>query len=120
MNLPYSICANNTDNYPLITPFDVSNAGAPPSEKTPPVIGSDHVAGLWSFDSVEPNGVTPDATGDNPAVLGTDVANVSYIPQLVEGKFGKALYFNGNAYAYVPASPSLQLRVTSPSTRGFM
>ena len=37
------------------------------------------------------------------------IANVSYTPQLVEGKFGKALYFNGIAYAYVPASPSLTI-----------
>ncbi|MGD0995481.1 MAG: NosD domain-containing protein [Candidatus Bathyarchaeia archaeon] len=109
MNLPYSICANNTDKDPLMALFDVSNAFAPPGEKTPPVTGSDHVAGLWSFDSVEPNYVTADSTGTNPAVLGTVAANISYTPQLVEGKFGKALYFNGNAYAYVPSSPSLTI-----------
>jgi len=107
MNLPYSVCANNTDKDPLMTLFNVLNAGASPSEKTPPITGSDHVAGLWSFDSVEPNYVTADSTGANPAVLGTVTANVSYTPQLVEGKFGKALYFNGNAYAFVPPSPSL-------------
>ena len=109
MNSPYSICDNNTDKDPLKTLFDVSNAGAPPGENTPPVIGYDHVAGLWSSDSVEPNDVTADSTGANPAVLGTVAANVSYTPQLVEGKFGKALYFNGNAYEYVPASPSLTI-----------
>ena len=37
------------------------------------------------------------------------IANVLYTPQLVEGKFGKALYFNGNAYAFVPASHSLTI-----------
>ena len=109
MNLPYSICANNTDKDPLLTLFDVSQAGAAPTEKTPPVIGSDHVAGFWSLNSVEPNGVTPGAAEANSAVLGTEAANVSYTPQLVNGENGKALYFNGNAYAYVPASPSLKV-----------
>jgi nitrous oxidase accessory protein NosD len=109
MNLPYSICANNTDNDPLMALFNVSNAGVPPTEETPPVTGSGHVAALWSLDSAEPNGITLDATGANSAILGTDTANVSYTPQLVEGKFGQALYFNGLAYAYVPASPSLTI-----------
>jgi hypothetical protein len=62
---------------------------------------------LWGFDRVEPNGATLDATGANPAVLGTETANFSYTPQPVEGKIGQALNFNGNAYAYVSASPSL-------------
>ena len=109
MNMPYSICANNTDKNPLMTLFAVSNVIASPSEKTPPVIGSDHVAASWSFDSVEPNYVTAESTGANSAVLGTETANVSYTPQLVDGEFGKALYFNGNAYAFVPASPSLAI-----------
>jgi hypothetical protein len=109
MNLPYSICANNTDKNPLMTLFNASNAVTSPAEKTPPIIGSDNVAALWSLQSVEPNGVTPDATGANPAVFGSETANISYIPQLVDGKSGKALYFNGNAYAYVPTSPSLTI-----------
>ena len=33
MNLPYSICANNTDKYPLMTLFDVSTAGARQAKK---------------------------------------------------------------------------------------
>jgi len=109
MNLPYSISANNTDNYPLMALFNVSNAGAWPIGKSSPSIGSDHIAALWSFDSVEPNFVTSDATEVNPAVLGTVAANVSYTPQLIDGKFGKALDFDGNAYAYVPASSSLTI-----------
>ncbi len=73
---------------------------------------------LWSFGSVEPNGVTPDATGNNPAVLGNETGTYSTLvtalggewsPELVEGKFGEALYFSGDAYAYVPASPSLTI-----------
>ncbi len=69
MNLPYSICANNTDKDPLMALFDTANAVGP-GEKTPPVTGSDHVAASWSLGSVQPNLVTPDATGANPAVLG--------------------------------------------------
>ena len=125
MNLPYLICANNTDEYPLMTLFDVSNAVSP-AEETLPTVGSNHVAASWSFGSVEPNGVTPDATGNNPAVLSyvgnvlsaaelealglpSSYANCTYTPQLVEGKFGKALNFSGSSYAYVPASSSLTI-----------
>ena len=108
MNMPYSICANNTDKDPLMALFDASKAVGP-GEKTPPVTSSDHIAASWSFDSFQPNLVTPDATGANPAVLGIKVGNVSYTPQLVEGKFGKALYFDGDAYAYAPTSPSLTI-----------
>jgi len=107
MNTPYSICANNIDNYPLTKPFDISNAGACPSEVIPPPKNSD-IAGSWSYQSVEPDGVTPDASGNNPAVFGTVVSNVSYVPEKVAGKYGSALYFNGLAYAYVPVSPSIQ------------
>ncbi|MGD0204591.1 MAG: NosD domain-containing protein [Candidatus Bathyarchaeia archaeon] len=118
MNLPYTICANNTDKYPLMALFDASNA-VTPAEKTPPTIGSNHVAGSWSFGSVEPNGVTPDATGNNPAILGNETGTYSTLvtalggewspAKLVEGKFGEALYFSGDSYAYVPASPSLTI-----------
>ncbi len=109
MNLPYSICANNTDSDPLKTLFNVSNAVAPIGGKNLPATGSDHVAAFWSFDSIEHSDVAADATGCNPAVLGTMAANVSFTPQLVDGKFGKALKFDGNAYAYAPASPSLAI-----------
>ncbi len=135
MNLPYSICANNTDEYPLMTLFDVSNAISP-VEETPPTIGSNHIAASWSFGSVEPNGVTPDTTGNNPAVLSFSgnvlsvaelealglpsaelaalgapysSANYTFTPQLVEGKFGGALNFSGDSYVYVPSSPSLTI-----------
>src|SRR3990170_2770870 len=59
-----------------------------------------HTVALWHFDEVDANGVTPDATGKNPGTLG-DVPP----PMLVEGKFGKALSFDGNSFAYVPISP---------------
>ena len=106
MNTPYTICTNNVDNNPLMKPFNISNAGVCPDEIVPPARSGD-VAGSWSFQTVGPNGVTPDATGNNPAVFGSDFSNVSYIPEQVAGKQGKALYFNGLAYAYVPVSPSL-------------
>ncbi len=109
MNSPYTICDNNTDNNPLSAPFSISNSNASPNPKTAPAIGSNHVAAFWSFDNVEPNGVTFDATEANPAVLAIDPANASYTPQLVEGKYGKALDFNGASYAYAPSSPSLDI-----------
>ena len=135
MNLPYSICANNTDEYPLMTLFDVANAISP-VEETPPTTGSNHIAASWSFGSVEPNGVTPDTTGNNPAVLSFSgnvlsvaelealglpsaelealgapysSANYTFTPQLVEGKFGGALSFSGDSYVYVPSSSSLTI-----------
>jgi len=57
--------------------------------------------GLWHLNEVLPNGyneITPDATGQNP---GTLVAAPT-TPKLVEGKFDKALQFDGNNGVYVP------------------
>ncbi len=108
MNSPYLICDNNTDKNPLKTLFDVSNAIAPVWE-TAPFVGSDHIAASWSFDSIEPNGVTADSTGANPAVFGGETATASFAPQIVDGKFGKALNFDGGSYAYAPSSPSLYI-----------
>ena len=105
-NLPYVICANNSDRYPLVAPFDTSNTGTVSIDNLP-VAKPDQVVALWHFDEVQPNYVTTDAIGNNPAILGSVTGNVSYTPKLVEGKFGKALSFDGWAYAYVPASPSL-------------
>jgi hypothetical protein len=53
------------------------------------------------MDEILPNGyseITPDATGNNPATLVAAPAD----PSLVEGKFGKALDFDGNSSLYVP------------------
>jgi len=58
--------------------------------------------GLWHLDEVKPDGyraVTPDASGRNPGTLGVDP-----LPMLVEGKFGKALKFDGGNFVYVPIS----------------
>jgi len=63
-------------------------------------VGS-HTVGLWHLDEVIPDGyreTTPDATGQNPGTLVAAPAS----PMLVEGKFGKAMEFDGNNGVYVP------------------
>jgi hypothetical protein len=57
--------------------------------------------GLWHLDEVVPadyREVTPDATGKNPATL----VKAPKAPVLVEGKFDKAMEFDGNNGVYVP------------------
>ncbi len=59
-----------------------------------------HTVGLWHLDEVKPDGyreITLDATGINHGTLGADSP-----PVLVEGKFGKALKFDGSSFVYVP------------------
>jgi hypothetical protein len=51
--------------------------------------------------------IVPDATGNNPAVLGSESGSNSFIPIQVPGQFGEALSFNGSSYAQVPPSPSM-------------
>lgn len=54
---------------------------------------------FWHLDEIQ----TPDATGNgNFGILGGNPP-----PTLVEGKFGKALSFDGNNFVYVPFSSSL-------------
>jgi parallel beta-helix repeat protein len=108
-DIPYVICANNTDNHPLIKPYDINSAGTPPMGEQPP-LAEDHLVSLWRFDEAEPNLVTPDAMGLNNAILGSASGNVNFTPGLVAGKFGNALSFDGWAYVYVPPSPSLEIR----------
>lgn len=60
-----------------------------------------YTVGLWHLDEVIPDEykeITPDATGKNP---GTLVAAPT-APVLVEGKFDKAMKFDGNNGVYVP------------------
>jgi len=60
-----------------------------------------YTVGLWHLDEVIPDGyieTTPDATGNNP---GTLIAAPT-TPVLVEGKFDKAMRFNGDNGVYVP------------------
>jgi hypothetical protein len=60
-----------------------------------------YTVGLWHLDEVIPDEykeITPDATGKNP---GTLVAAPT-APVLVEGKFDKAMKFDGNNGVYIP------------------
>jgi hypothetical protein len=60
-----------------------------------------YTVGLWHLDEVIPDGyreITPDATGNNPGTL----VGAPTTPMLVEGKFDKALNFDGNSSVYVP------------------
>jgi hypothetical protein len=58
------------------------------------------VVGSWPLNEVQASGystVTPDKTGVNPGIVaGTPQ------PSLVEGKFDKAMQFNGENFIYVP------------------
>lgn len=58
--------------------------------------------GLWHLDEINPNEyqeITPDATGINNGIVGADTSSM-----LVEGKFDKALSFDGHNFVYVPIS----------------
>ncbi|MGA2681567.1 MAG: LamG-like jellyroll fold domain-containing protein [Candidatus Bathyarchaeia archaeon] len=56
--------------------------------------------GYWPLSQIQPSGynvITPDSTGVNPGIVaGTPQ------PTLVDGKFGKAMQFNGNNIVYIP------------------
>jgi parallel beta-helix repeat protein len=106
---PYFICTNNVDSHPLVNPYDINDVSVLPKADQPP-LAKEHVVSLWHFDEVKPNYVTVDAVGCNHAILGSVFGNASYTPGLVEGKLGNALSFDGWAYVYVPASPSLEIR----------
>lgn len=57
--------------------------------------------GLWHLDEILPDGyreITPDATGQNPGML----VHAPEYPVLVEGKFDKAMEFDGSNGVYVP------------------
>ncbi len=107
---PYTVYANDADHYPLMTLYNASTQTTlPPNLPTPPATTNSTVA-LWHFDVVEPNGATPDATGNNPAVLEPAGETSRFNPVLVEGKFDNALKFNGTDYVYVTSSPSLEIQ----------
>jgi hypothetical protein len=59
------------------------------------------VVASWPLDEIKSSGsstVTPDATGVNPGILVGEAGE----PVLVDGKFGKALQFDGKNGVYVP------------------
>jgi hypothetical protein len=99
----------NVDGYPLVEPVEIF-LESEPAMPDPPLFSSSGTVALWHFDEVGSDGVTPDAVGDNPAILGSTVENVSFAPVVTEGKVGNALSFSGMEYAYVPVSPSLDTR----------
>jgi parallel beta-helix repeat protein len=105
---PYAICANNTDNHPLTEPYNISDSTLPTAEQPP--LAEDNVVSVWHFDEAEPNLITPDEKGLNPAILGSFAMDVNFTPVMVASKFGSALSFDGWAYVYVPPSPSLEIR----------
>jgi parallel beta-helix repeat protein len=107
-NTSYTINANNIDHYPLTAPFNISSIVNVPVAISPNPAKPNSVVALWSFDSVDSDLVAPDSTGNNPAVLGSVTGVYNYTPARVQGKFGEALSFNGNTYAAVQPSPSLE------------
>src|SRR4030042_4680283 len=57
--------------------------------------------GLWHLDEILPDGyneITPDAPGQNSGML----VHAPEYPALVEGKFDKAMEFDGGNGVYVP------------------
>jgi parallel beta-helix repeat protein len=107
-NTGYVINSNNLDKYPLVAPFNMANLSNAPSTISPNLTKPNSVVASWSFDNVDLDLVAPDITGNNPAVLGSVTGVYNYTPARVEGKFGNALSFNGNTYAAVQPSPSLE------------
>lgn len=107
---PLVIDAYNVDPYPLMAPFNVAGALTPPAPVQPLPISSNHLCALWQMNQIGQDDTTPDSTGNNPAVLGSDVHNVTgFAPVLVPGKFGEAMNFTDNQYLIVPVSPSLDV-----------
>ena len=107
-NTAYTINSNNLDKYPLTKPFDLSTLSNTPAAILPNSVKPNSVVACWPFDNVDLDLVTLDTTGNNPAVLGSVTGVYNYTPARVQGKFGEALSFNGNTYAAVPPSPSLE------------
>jgi parallel beta-helix repeat protein len=106
-NTAYVINSSNKDNYPLMSQFNMAYLGNPPTATAPPAAKANSVVASWSLGMVEPSLVSPDATGDNPAILGSETPVYNNTPGLVQGKFGEALNFTGNVFATVQPSPSL-------------
>jgi parallel beta-helix repeat protein len=104
---PFVLGANNTDRYPLISPFSILATDSPPPL---PAIPCQNGA-FWLFNTVEPNSTTPDTLGQNPAVLAPVTENVTSppVPSLVKGRFGNALSFDFPHYVWAAESPSLNI-----------
>jgi parallel beta-helix repeat protein len=107
-NTAYTINSNNQDKYPLAAPTNMSIISNAPAAISPNLAKPNSVIASWSFDSVDLDLVASDTTGNNPAVLGSITGVYNYTPARVQGKFNDALSFNGNTYAAVQPSPSLE------------
>ena len=104
----YNVYPDNVDRYPLVDLSVLSsNTATPTLPNSPKTVNS--FASLWHFDEIEPNGVTPDTLENNPVMLEPSGGG-AFSPILTNGKFGNALCFNGTDYAYVLASPSLDIK----------
>ena len=105
---PYTAYAGNIDKHPLVAPYVLArDAPVPALPATPKAV--DGTVGMWHFDEVSPNGVTPDSVGNNPVILETSTST-TFTPILVNSEQGKALRFNGTDYAYVHTSPTLDIQ----------
>ncbi len=107
-NTPYQVYAGAQDNYPLTEQFDIANDFNPPAHPEPPKV-IDGMAAYWTFDTIDANGISPDNTANNPAILGSISTARSYVPQTIKGKVGNALSFDGQQYVNVLSSPSLEI-----------
>ena len=101
---PYTIFTGNTDRYPLMNQF-ILTQGIQPSLPTTPQAVTGTVA-LWHFDETSPDGVTPDSADSNFLILAGD----SPPSMLVDGKKGKAARFNGTSYGFANPSSSLDIQ----------
>jgi nitrous oxidase accessory protein len=102
----YAVYAGNIDAYPLMNPTHPETGYSQALPPTPqPITGP---VSQWNFDEIGVNGVTPDALGNNPIVV-ENYHGVIVSPKLVAGKIDNALQFNGSDYAYVGASPTLNI-----------
>ena len=104
---PYIINNSNQDNYPLTQPLNTSSLGDLPMV-TAPTSKPNSIVASWPFDNVDAGLATPDQTGNNPAVLGSMTKVYNYTPAVVPGKFGNAFRFDGNTFAAVNTSPTLE------------
>ena len=108
-DISHIIFENSIDNYPLSAPCNIEVEKEVSSIENPPPI-KDNIVGMWNFDKVYPNLVTEDLNEINNAILGSVSNNINYTPSSVKGKIGNALSFDGWAYLFVPASPSLEMK----------
>ena len=103
----YTAYGEDVDHHPLTTPYTLSLSVQQPEMPVAPKAFNGTVS-TWHFNEVQPNGVTPDSLGNSPVIL--EPTGNTYTPILVDGKFDKALHFNGTDYAYATASPALDIR----------